>query len=349
MKDSNRLIKNEGYELEELIATDSWGELHRAIYVPHRRPVLFRRFAGGLSDEEPWQLAAAEVQAWARVDHPGVLQPLDWGNPSDGPFAVTAMPAGSRLQSLVSCDGPPGDVDPGAVFAGIVDAVEAARRFGVLHLGLGPANIWVSPEGAVQVSDFGLWYVCSEFPGVEGPDELFLAPEQSSGGRVSAATDVYALGLILVALHHGRDGARLAASGDVSSLTWRGEAAASLAACCLRPDPLDRPRSAGHLLAEGHEARRHAQPAYRDCPICRLKDEIARDLGLRRRTVAERLLDLDSDNCEPSPRPVEVDDRQPAEKETSRRLPTTIESIFPWIAIAALALVTVGVWWLAFR
>jgi serine/threonine protein kinase len=344
------LFKSEGYELEKHIAGDSWGELYRAAYVPHRRPVLFRRFAWGLSGSEPWQLAAAEIQAWARVDHPGILQPLDWGNPPAGPFVATTMPSGLPLAAALEQRDAAYVTEPASTFAALVEAVEAARLFGVLHLGLGLHNIWVTPEGNVQVGEFGFWYVYSEHRQLPAPERLFLAPEQRALGRVSAATDVYALGLIAIALHEGLEGLQVYGGGDRSACSGLDPSLGALAAQCLLEDPLTRPHSAGQLV-EGHPgAQGRTATAYRDCPICRLKEEIAHDIKLGRRTASGRLLDLDADTFRAAVPAIEPMDENVMEDSPGPSVPAPgIASLFPWIAIASLVFLTLAVWWLAFR
>ncbi len=84
------------------------------------------------------------------------------------------------------------------IIDGIADAVDMAHEQDVLHLDIQPGNIFVSPQGEVRVSDFFIRSalhdeVTPETP-IEGP---FLAPEQKTGGDLSRATDVYAMGLLL--------------------------------------------------------------------------------------------------------------------------------------------------------
>jgi len=345
MEESSELFKNEGYLLEELLARDTWGELYCGIYVPHRRPVLFRRFAEAFADNAVWQLTAAEVQAWARVDHQGILQPLDWDNAPGGPYVATAVPSGEQLGALMDDAGGLADNDAEIAFAALVSAVEAARCFGVLHLGLDLTNIWVSEEGQVSVSEFGLWYVSAEFPQVERPSGPFLAPEQRDAGRPGATTDVYSLALIMVAFRHGMEGAAAAASGDYSALMK--DTDAHLLMRCLETNPLARPHSASALVEGRHVPPGDDRLSLRDCPVCRLKEEIARSQKPGR-NFAERLLGFDDaaahNNRETPPR------RDfPQSSIESGHLRKSAASKFPWVAIAALAIATLAVWWLVFR
>jgi serine/threonine protein kinase len=191
MEKDQGLFGSEGYILGKRLAADSWGELYEAVYKPLAAEVLFRRLPEAVAaDRAAWELASAEIQAWARLDHRGILQVLDWGiSPGeDAPeaYLVTEMPGGRILMSILEepgsrLDRPPGWAD--SVFAGLLSSVEAARRWGVLHLGLCPECIWVSAAGEVTVSDFGLWYVTSRFLPAAAGATLFSRPSRRVEAR----------------------------------------------------------------------------------------------------------------------------------------------------------------------
>lgn len=348
MNEFEDIFKSEGYLLDELLDRDEWGELYRARYVPHRRDVLLHRFPTGLADDAAaWDLTRAEVQAWARLDHPGILQVLDWGSttPVSGgvgreagreAFLATEVPAGMRLDEFLEgraaevedtggiADIPPGDLDE-AVLRALLEAVEAACRWGVLHLGLCPSSVWVGPGGRVQVGGFGLWYVTRDFPAYGRRDDVFLAPEQRSGERVSAGTDVYSLAMLLIELRCGPGAARAVADGaPVPAML---DEVRPVLTRCLDPRPLARYRSAGELArALGLDAfcagTGDGADEYRDCPLCRLKGEIQRD-GLSGRVRGDRIPGSTIDGA----RAVS----------------------YAWLIAIALAVACVVVWWMALR
>jgi eukaryotic-like serine/threonine-protein kinase len=315
------LFKDTGYRLDEPIEADGWGRLFRATYLPHGREALLRAFPPGVkSDEGAWELLVAEIQAWARLDHPGILQALDWGAQGDNGYVATEMPAGRPLASLLNEDD---GVDGGSdIFASLLVSIEAARQWGVLHLGLGPSNIWVSDNLTVQVGEYGFWYVSREFPALAVETGPFKAPEQGTGGRASGASDVYSLGAIYVALRFGTGAARTAAGG--SGLPEGLGDLEPVIARCLDPQPLVRYRSAGELAdALGMSPSQWLYQEYRDCPLCRLKEEIQREAAAGAWSVPY------------------ASGRQPLQAADWVR--------YAWIAIAAMAFAAALVWWLALR
>jgi serine/threonine protein kinase len=319
MEDSD-LLKDAGYRLHEPLGDDGWGGLYRARYLPHDREVLLRMFSAPVAGEAgAWELLLAEIGAWARIDHPGVLQVLDWGRQGDRCFLATKMPAGRPLAAVLLQE--PGSSDAQRIFANLLIAVEAARRWGVLHLGLGPTNVWVAADYAVQVAEFGFWYVAREFPELKVPDGLFVAPEQGEGGHATAASDVYSLGIVYLALLFGPDAAGAAARGN--SLPAGLGDLHPVVARCLERRPLARYRSAGELAgAFGLSPDRRPCREYRDCPLCQLKEELQHEAAGCGRSV----------RCSARP-PARWDDR----------------ARYVWISIAVLAFAVVLVWWLALR
>ena len=87
----------------------------------------------------------------------------------------------------------------------VVDALLYAHEQGVTHRDLKPANIMVSPEGVVKVADWGLAKTATDETGLTKTGLLvgtptYMAPEQVVGEPIGAATDLYALGVMLYEL-----------------------------------------------------------------------------------------------------------------------------------------------------
>jgi tetratricopeptide (TPR) repeat protein len=119
----------------------------------------------------------------------------------------------------------------------VASGLEAIHARGIVHRDLKPSNIAVDREGRVVVMDFGL----ARGPvdsGVTEPGALvgsyaYLAPEHVKGAPVSAAADVYALGLVLFEMLTGR---RPPGDDDQRPLAFRGDAAESPPPSFHEPD-----------------------------------------------------------------------------------------------------------------
>lgn len=82
--------------------------------------------------------------------------------------------------------------------------VEDAHQRGLLHLDLNPHQIYVGHDGSVKVSGFALRGAFQEDLAPDMPERgSYLAPELRTGGRLSPATDVFALGRVYEAMLSG--------------------------------------------------------------------------------------------------------------------------------------------------
>jgi serine/threonine protein kinase len=164
-----------------------------------------------------------ERQILARFDHPFITHIYDGGVLADGqPYMVMELVAGQPITTWCAerSTGLKGRLD---LFLNVCDAVAYAHRNVVVHRDIKPANLLVTSAGQVKLLDFGIAKLLSDPKGAltrmapMTPD--YAAPEQLTGGPISTATDVYALGALLFELLAGArpfvlDGLPLAASVD---------------------------------------------------------------------------------------------------------------------------------------
>ena len=169
-----------------------------AIKVLQLRPA-----AAGAADELR-QRFMREAEAARRLVHPGIVRYLDAGDEQGLAWIAMELVPGHDLGRHVQPGALlllPATLDVGAQLA---DALAHAHRHGVVHRDIKPANvIFDVATGAAVLTDFGIARVADTSrtrTGLLLGTPAYMAPELLAGGAASAASDIYALGVLLFQL-----------------------------------------------------------------------------------------------------------------------------------------------------
>ncbi|MGB1561857.1 MAG: protein kinase domain-containing protein [Sinimarinibacterium flocculans] len=155
---------------------------------------------------EARQRFAEERRILGRLEHPGIAHLLDGGEHAGVPYAVMEFVEGTPLTTHARPLPLRSRIE---LFLQVCAAVSHAHRHLVVHRDLKPGNILVTADGRVKLLDFGIAKpldaaTTGDVTQVIRASPDYCAPEQLRGEPVSAATDVYALGVILHELLTGR-------------------------------------------------------------------------------------------------------------------------------------------------
>ena len=154
-----------------------------------------------------------------RLRHPHIAQLIDAGlAPTGQPYLIREHVDGERIDAY--CDAKRLSIEARLqLFLQVLAAVAHAHANLIVHRDLKPSNVLVAKQGQVKLLDFGIAKllegdgrgtpatVTPSGAAVWSPE--YAAPEQLTGGVLTTATDVYALGALLYVLLTGQHPARV--------------------------------------------------------------------------------------------------------------------------------------------
>jgi WD40 repeat protein/serine/threonine protein kinase len=233
-----------GYEILEELSRGGMGVVYRARHLASQRTVALKMIvSGAISSPQDRERFRAEVQAVARLQHPGIVSLYEVGETPAGPyFTMEYLEGGSLARRLDGTPLPPPEA--ARLVQQLAEAIHAAHQQGIIHRDLKPANVLLQrtsrkdakaqrdseeskpdsaatsplPLGAFaslremfpKIADFGLARRLDvsghTVSGAIVGTPSYMAPEQAESKRhaIGPATDVYALGAILYELLTGR-------------------------------------------------------------------------------------------------------------------------------------------------
>jgi eukaryotic-like serine/threonine-protein kinase len=151
----------------------------------------------------------SERQILARLDHHNIARLLDGGELEDGTlYLVMEYVSGTRIDEY--CDRHLLTIEERLrLFLQVCDAVQYAHENLIIHRDLKPSNILVTEEGVPKLLDFGIAKPIRDdvadltVAGQRLMTPKHASPEQLLGERITTASDVYALGVLLYELLSG--------------------------------------------------------------------------------------------------------------------------------------------------
>jgi len=208
-------LLSDRYELGPALGYGGMSEVHGGRDVRLGRDVAIKVLRADLARDPQFQVRfRREAQNAAALNHPAIVAVYDTGEaPTDDvplPYIVMEYVAGRTLRDIVKSEGPMEPARVCEVLADVCAALDFSHRHGIIHRDVKPANVMITPAGAVKVMDFGIARALSDAqPAVTQTAAVigtaqYLSPEQARGESVDARSDVYATGCVLFELLTGR-------------------------------------------------------------------------------------------------------------------------------------------------
>ena len=204
----------EGFELLEHLGEGTFAQVFRARHPDFSQPIALKISKQPVDSEETALRALREIRILGSLTNPHVVHIYDHGMGSDERwYMVMELLEGQSLSEHHDFDVPLPPREAVRIVKEACLGLDEAHRSGVVHRDVKPENLWLTPDRVVKVLDFGLaraWGVDSTIGANATMGNMLIGtphyaqPEQVLVGRLTPASDVYSLGMILYELLTGR-------------------------------------------------------------------------------------------------------------------------------------------------
>ncbi|MFE5307383.1 protein kinase [Isoptericola sp. NPDC056605] len=201
MRPSTGLALGERYRLTRRIAIGGMGEvwvaddgyLGREVAVK----VLREEYTG---NEDFLRRLRTEARNSAALSHPNIAQMYDYGEQDGAGFLVMELVLGEPLADLLEREPVVAPRKLLPILAATARGLHHAHLAKVVHRDVKPGNILLEHGGSVKITDFGVSLAANQAPmtatGMVMGTAQYLSPEQAVGQPATAASDLYALGVV---------------------------------------------------------------------------------------------------------------------------------------------------------
>jgi len=148
---------------------------------------------------------AREAQTAGILSHPNIVTIHDIGEDPETQMSYIAMEyiEGKNLKQLLGEKTKFPFEQVSEIVAEVAEALDYAHRKGIIHRDVKPANIIITTDGKVKITDFGIAKIASSNLTTTGQflgTPNYMSPEQVSGSPVDGRSDLFSLGVVLYEL-----------------------------------------------------------------------------------------------------------------------------------------------------
>lgn len=197
------------YELVEFVGKGGMALVYRAVDQRTGHSVAVKILRPEFNqDAEFSSRFEREAMAASKMSHHNIVNLLDVGQDGDLKYLVMEYVQGRTLKEVIRQKGALPPTVAAQIGIRILSALQHAHKNGIIHRDIKPQNILVHADGHIKVADFGIARVAGSNT-ISSEDSVmgsvhYFSPEQAKGENVTAASDLYSVGVVLYEMLTGQ-------------------------------------------------------------------------------------------------------------------------------------------------
>ena len=158
--------------------------------------------------EEAEHRFKSEIDVMSALSHPNIVNIIDSGDENGHPYFVMEYVEANTLRSRIDDFGALSFDEIIYYTEQILDALIHIHSKNIAHCDIKPQNIMLLPEGKVKLTDFGIARRLDSADNKESDTAVgtvyYISPEQASGKKLDARSDIYSLGVMMYEMATGK-------------------------------------------------------------------------------------------------------------------------------------------------
>lgn len=197
------ILAPEKYEITGKLGQGGMSVVFRAIQHPLGRTVALKFISPRLyRDRDAVARFLREARLAGRLMHKNLVAVFDSGESRGVPYIALEFVEGENLKSLIARRLTFSAAEVVAILVQALDGLEHVHRAGIIHRDIKSENILIAQDGTVKITDFGIAKsdtgdAFQTMQEVIVGTPAYLSPEQIKGVRLTPASDLYSLGIVL--------------------------------------------------------------------------------------------------------------------------------------------------------
>ncbi|HAH07843.1 MAG TPA: hypothetical protein DCM05_15190 [Elusimicrobia bacterium] len=202
-------VVGKAYRLEKRLGMDPFGLFYSGVELPAGRPVFARQLRREIrASGADLEALLAEARMATTFNHPNIVRIRAAVQEGGEAFLVFEATSAQTLNRILEGGQPLEFEASKALLRQIASALDFAHSRRLLHRDLKPSCVWVLPDRAVRVADFGISHLARLAVAKSARSEAwgsdpYMAPEHEQGW-LTEQSDIYSLGVIAYRILTGK-------------------------------------------------------------------------------------------------------------------------------------------------